>query len=242
MIWVTASLTVAMTGIWAWLATQFERPLKAPWVALGFALAWGALPSTLFSLAAQNALMDWATTQFGEDTALLLYSTLFTGVIEELIKGIGVVLLFIWQRDHFQGWRQGVIYGAVVGLGFALFEHIKFLLETPLEEQIGLFVRRVIIFGLSHAFYTGLIGIGLGLARSAASQALRALAILGGFVAAAVTHIINNASAALAEPTQGLSVLGVCGNYVFLAGLYAVLFIVSRRRQHAPITAKAGLS
>lgn len=243
MTWVLGLLTLGVTGVWAWLMSQFERPLKAPWVALGAAFVWGALPSTLVSLAAQNALFDWATAQFGRETALLLYSVLFTGFIEELIKGIGVALIFVWQREHFRSWRQGVIYGAMVGLGFALFEHFKFLLEAPADEQVSLFIRRVIVFGLAHAFYTGLIGIGFGLARATPSQPMRALAVLGGFAAAMITHAINNTSAAFAEQTEGLSFfLGVCGNYLLLAGVYVGLYAASRRRVPAGSAAVPDLS
>ncbi|MCS6774206.1 MAG: PrsW family intramembrane metalloprotease [Anaerolineae bacterium] len=229
MAWILALLAVGVTTLWAWLMCQFERPLRAPWLALTVAFAWGALPSTLVSLGAQNILLDWANAQFGREAVLLLYSTVFTGLIEELAKGGGMVLLFFWQREHFKTWRQGIVYGAVVGLGFALFEHIKFLFEAPAEEQLSLFVRRVLLFGLSHAFYTGLIGIGLGLARSSSSRAVRSMAVIGGFAAAVVTHALNNTALALTERTDGLSFLGVCGNYLLLAGLYVALYVSARR-------------
>ena len=47
-------------------------------------------------------------------------------IVEEVGKGLGLLLLFVTARRAFDGPVDGVVYGALIGAGFALTENIQY--------------------------------------------------------------------------------------------------------------------
>ncbi len=47
-------------------------------------------------------------------------------LVEELAKGIALILFFFWKKDEFDNVVDGVIYAAMVGLGFAMTENVSY--------------------------------------------------------------------------------------------------------------------
>lgn len=111
-------------------------------------------------------------------------------LIEEISKGLIVLLLFLGLQREFDGPLDGIVYGALVGLGFAVTENALFMITRDPQAQ---FLHRIVMRGLSgHATYTALTGLGLGLSRAYRDRPTAGFLPTMGFVAGLVAHTIWN--------------------------------------------------
>src|SRR5690606_25773553 len=96
--------------------------------ALVFAFLWGAAASIaialLFDVGAQivGAVMGID----GGFPSLLLGLVVQAPLVEEFGKGLGLLLLFWVVRRQFDGPVDGVVYGAMIAVGFAFIENIQY--------------------------------------------------------------------------------------------------------------------
>ena len=58
----------------------------------------------------------------GPDAAIMLAAPISAPIAEEIAKALGVLLIFWLLRAEFDNMRDGIVYGALVGLGFNWFE------------------------------------------------------------------------------------------------------------------------
>jgi hypothetical protein len=130
---------------------------------------------------------------------------------------------------------DGIIYGAMIGFGFALTENIVgYFLPTLRGEAIGagvLFIfMRTVVFGTNHAFWTAITGAAVGYARLAQKWRLRILVPLGGWALAVLVHSLHNVASSMVQ--QGICLpLGVSLiiNWGGLLLLLAVAVVALRR-------------
>lgn len=87
------------------------------------------------------------------------------GIIEE--TGKGLALLLVINRPKFRWTLNGLLLGATVGAGFAVFESAGYALSALLDSQSAVAMRNVImdrgflsLFG-GHVLWTGLVGAAL---------------------------------------------------------------------------------
>lgn len=209
-----------------------DRFEKEPTRYLVAAFLWGALPAIIAGVIIELivnvpvAVILGAKSLGGE-----LVSTALSGpVIEELLKACAVGMLYLWRRREFDGWVDGLVYGATVGFGFAFVENVLYLSGTTTwGEWATLFFLRVIIFGMMHGFWTSLTGIGFGIARFQHSPARKGIVILLGLGAAIFSHMLHNGALVLASSTNGVSFLAALGNYVVLLILLLCLRVAAAR-------------
>src|SRR5207244_1618973 len=101
---------------------------------------------------------------------------LMAPIVEEAVKAIILVVLFVFSWREFDDMLDGIIYGAMVGLGFAFVENVLYLTGSAYDDAIGsqpnvgsviqLWLLRAGLFGLNHSMFTAFTGAALGLARS----------------------------------------------------------------------------
>ena len=161
-------------------------------------------------------------------------------VVEEVAKGLALLAIFYWKRQEFDGVLDGIMYGALVGFGFAMTENFFYFVGAYDEGGLGamsvLIVLRAVVFGLNHAFYTGLTGLGLGLARN---RRQRGPLILFGLAAAIVVHALHNFGAGITAINAagfGLSLI-VAG-----LGLALTLIAIGLSWQHEQSVIQAELA
>ncbi len=183
-----------------------RREPESLWL-YAIALLWGAFiaiglaaPINRFILANIDQFLvvhpDWQAV-LGSDGALLLGAPLAGPIVEETLKGLGVLLLFVLLRSEFDGVRDGFIYGALVGIGFNFYEAASYVLdESQALGNAGWITQlagRYPLFGLGgHALYTGLFGAFLGLARQTTRRWLAYLAPVIGYGLGFSGHLVNN--------------------------------------------------
>jgi RsiW-degrading membrane proteinase PrsW (M82 family) len=131
---------------------------------------------------------------------------------EEVLKGMALVVLAVRRRDEFDGPIDGIVYGALIGLGFAMSENALYyagaFAEGGSTGATGLFVLRGIFTGFSHPLYTSLTGIGIGLAVTRRGFG-RVVYPLGGLTAGVALHHLWNYSAMASEQSGSGLVVAV---------------------------------
>ena len=113
--------------------------------------------------------------------------------------------MLLWKRDEFDGPLDGLIYGALIGFGFAMTENFLYFIGAYEDGGFSslsiVIVLRAVIFGLNHAFYTGLTGLGFGLARNSRSRFARNAWMCLGLAASIAIHALHNLGATIAGIT-----------------------------------------
>lgn len=224
-----AVVPIAIYSLLMWWADRYERE---PFWLMAVAFLWGAIPAVLLVIIT-HVFMGGSL----EDGPLtFVYACLEAPITEELVKGLAVLGLFIFHRKQFDGVLDGLVYGALVGFGFSMTEdflyYLSALSEGGLAGLLPVMVLRGIFFALNHSVYTGLLGIGFGLASVARSRFKRVIWPVLGFVAAVICHSLHNFGSWLLETyIEGenavLGVLGLLFSLVFAAlGVVLILSVV----------------
>ena len=208
-----------------------DRLEPEPRANLVFAFIWGAGVAALFAALFNTAGMVFITQPaLGATTGEYVSATAGAPVIEETLKGLVLVGLMWWRRQELDGPTDGVIYAAMVGLGFAMMENIGYYMNALVNPVHGgaqllgyTFVLRGVASPLLHPIFTSMTGIG---AAYAASHRHAWWALPAGWVGAVLLHATWN----------GLSVLGLPGlvlAYAILAcaGIAIIVVIVADRRR-----------
>jgi RsiW-degrading membrane proteinase PrsW (M82 family) len=181
----------------------FDRYEKEPLGLLLAAFLWGAVPAVIFSLITE-VVLDIPISYFVEPVAAdLIGAAVIAPVAEEVFKGTALVLLLLFFRSEIDSPLDGIIYGGLVGFGFAAVENVLYFSVEALESGPGavvlLAVLRAFIFGLNHALFTGLVGLGLALARTVRSPWIKIGAPVVGLLAGMAAHGIHNGSVSFAD-------------------------------------------
>jgi RsiW-degrading membrane proteinase PrsW (M82 family) len=169
-----------------WLDRYEPEPASYRLAALG----WGAVAAVVLSFIAEQFLFGLpGTTEF-------LAGAVGAPIVEELAKGLFLVAIVIFRRSQIDGLLDGIIYGALVGIGFAFVEDIVYYLQSLQAGQLGItFFLRGIMGPFAHPLFTAATGIGIGIAVSTRRPGVRVLAPILGFLAAVLMHAIWNGSA-----------------------------------------------
>ncbi|HEX3300456.1 MAG TPA: PrsW family intramembrane metalloprotease [Actinomycetota bacterium] len=198
------------------------------------AFLWGAFAATALALDAGGwdvVLANLTTPGF----ALRWGPTLTAPVIEEFLKGAGLVLLYLIVRDEVDDMMDGFVYGALCGLGFAVVEDVVYFMAgfggTPSGVLEGFYVR-VVSSGLyGHVLYTGLVGMAIGLlvTRRDPTPMRERLPVAAGIVVLAVLgHALWNApvlALAPSPPVRGAAWL-LYPLDLAIKGLPLLLFVI----------------
>ena len=171
-----------------WLDRYEPEPARYRLAALG----WGGVVAVVLSFVAEQLLFALPGSSTFVDTAII------APVVEELGKGLFLVAVLVFRRDQIHGLLDGVVYGALVGVGFAFVEDILYYLSALSSGGgAGLtitFVLRGLVGPFAHPLFTAATGLGVGIGMSARTPALRVLAPLLGFLAAVGMHGLWNGS------------------------------------------------
>jgi RsiW-degrading membrane proteinase PrsW (M82 family) len=178
-----------------WLDRYEAEPTRL----LVVAFAWGAVCAPAGALIL-NTGFAIALRLAGTADPDVLTAVLSAPLVEEGLKGLGIVLVILVRRKEFDGVIDGIVYAGLVGAGFAFSENILYLGRTYVDEGpqglTELFILRCLMGPFAHPLFTACTGIGLGLAVAVARSRLgRVAVVLGGYLLAASLHGIWNLSA-----------------------------------------------
>jgi hypothetical protein len=121
----------------------------------------------------------------------------------------------------------------MVGLGFAMVENIYYFLNVYAEGGSGALgvniVMRAIVFGLNHAMFTSMTGLGIAVARLSPRKSIKLAAPFAGWSAAVFTHFIHNLSASIGGLLCLVSLFNAWGG-LLLMGIIVVWALVQERQ------------
>jgi len=182
------------------LVLSVDRYEREPWSMVLGAFGWGALVATLFAgiFNSINAVL------LGE----LFAVTLGAPLIEETLKGIALLGLLVMFRAEFDNVLDGLVYGALIGMGFELTEDVLYLGGAYLERGLaGLgeeWLLRPVLTGAAHALFTGTTGAAVGWARGRHGVGvLRFVVPVAGWALAVLQHALWNTGAVLLAISLG---------------------------------------
>lgn len=201
-----------------------DRYEKEPWWLLLATFLWGAVPSILFAYLF-NTIFSLPVYLLAGDTLGETISAAFVApIVEETIKGLAVLGILVLWRDEIDSPLDGIIYGAMVGLGFALVENVFYFVTVYNEGGIeawgiNVFVRSI-VFGLNHALFTSMTGLGIAIARTSSQPLVKIVALFGGWATAVFLHFLHNLSVSFGN------LLCLVALFSDWAGLLLTLFII----------------
>jgi RsiW-degrading membrane proteinase PrsW (M82 family) len=152
-------------------------------------LFWGTLVSVILYF---GPVTSRTLGVFRQATALSEWQ--FVGFVEEFWKVAPLLLLLVFARPAVNGARDGLIYGALGGLGFAALESGAYfsLVYFPEEGWGGLWsnlLGRATLLGTdNHVLFSATLGAAIGYGVSSQNRWLRYLVPLGGYLLVVFTH------------------------------------------------------
>jgi RsiW-degrading membrane proteinase PrsW (M82 family) len=193
------------TALYVWLVWWLDHYEKEPWWLLSLVFLWGALPAVVLSMLVEIVL-DIPISVMGQGLAYeIAGNSLIAPAVEEVAKGVAVFGVLLLVRREMDSVLDGIVYGAMAGLGFAFTENFFYITNSLLEggwgDWAGVLILRAIVFGLNHAFFTGATGGALGYARLTDNPLARVCVPVLGLSGAIVFHGIHNLGATLASVT-----------------------------------------
>lgn len=210
------------------------------------AFLWGAVAATTLGALANIGWGAVVARSLNPEFAARWVPALTAPWTEEILKAIGVVLIYLIARREIDDIMDGFVYGAMVGLGFAVVENVFYFIAVFGGETEGVligFFLRVIASGLyGHVLYTGLSGMGVAYfttRRSEASLGKRLSVAMELFAVAMVAHFVWNSPLLdffPEPPFEGVEFLQVlfatAVKGVPLLAFVAVMVRLARRREH----------
>jgi len=129
------------------------------------ALLWGAVAATVLSAVANEGWGLVVTRLGGPAFAARWTAALTAPFVEETVKVAGVILIYLIARREIDDVMDGFVYGAMVGLGFALVEDVFYFVGifggTTGGVLAGFYVRVVSAGLYGHVLYSGIAGMGV---------------------------------------------------------------------------------
>jgi protease PrsW len=197
------------------------------------AFLWGALVATFFA-GFGNDLWGVVIARLGGGEFASQWSAALTAPpIEEIYKYLGLVVLYLVARLEFDDLIDGFIYGALIGLGFAVVEDVFYFIFTfggDVPAVIEGFYIRVIASGLyGHVTFTGIAGIGFAyfVTHRYDASLLKRLAVAGGLLLLAMAaHFVWNSPFFDDLP---ILLYGVVKGLPFFVSLIILIYLARRR-------------
>ena len=205
-----------------------DRYEKEPKLLLGAAFVWGVVIAGGGAYVLNTALGIGIYALTGsEGTAEFGTTSIAAPIIEEALKGLAVLAVFLMFRKEFDSVLDGVVYGAVTAMGFAAIENVLYIyrngyLEGGWEGFWVLVVIRVILVGWMHPFFTAFTGIGLAIARMTHNVLVKLIAVPTGYGIAVMAHAFHNTFSGLIGGLGGL----LAGTFVDYVGYTAMLIFI----------------
>ena len=202
-------LATVPVPIYVFLALLIDRFEPEPLRLLAWAFFWGATAATFIALVLNTAGQAIVGSQFGNDVGELYGGSVSAPVVEESAKGFVLFLIYRWRRWRLDGVLDGMVYAAMVGLGFAMTENVLYYSRAAVEGGVPLaatFFMRGVLSPFGHPIFTCMTGIGLGVAATTSRRGLRAVAPAAGLGAAIALHSLWNTSATVGD---GAAFVGV---------------------------------
>ncbi|MCC7117663.1 MAG: PrsW family intramembrane metalloprotease [Anaerolineales bacterium] len=181
----------------SWFIYWLDRYEKEPRWLLLITFFWGAFIAVIGAIVGSLVMEVGFTAILHDETLVELAGGSITApFVEEFWKGLAVLVVVLIFRKEFDSLLDGIIYGAIVGLGFAATENVLYFVgqysEAGWAGMFQNFALRVGAFAWGHPFYTAFTGIGIAVARTNRNVLVKIIAPLLGYALAIFAHSFHN--------------------------------------------------
>lgn len=231
---ITVLIAFVPSIIYAILIRYVEKYDREPWGNIFSVFLWGATMAIILMILIRGIFKVHFAEYYpklASDSAyfLLLTACVVTPVVAELLKPIG---LFFVSGDIEES-EDGLIYGAVAGLGFAATDNLLYGIFLAPLYGIKTFASIIIIRSISviliHSVTTAIVGYGFSRATAIRHKKGRLYAFPLFLLLAIAIHSAFN-YLAITNPQFGTVTLGdlgaVAGSLVFSGALSVILMII----------------
>ncbi len=222
--------------LFAAFVNWLDRYEKEPKLLLGAAFGWGVviagggafILNTAFGIAVYSLTGSEGAAEFGT-------TSIAAPIIEEALKGLAVLVVFLLFRKEFDSILDGIVYAAITAMGFAAIENVLYIYRNGFQEGGWegfwvLVVIRVVLVGWMHPFFTAFTGIGLAITRMTRNVLVKILAVPAGYTVAVLAHAFHNTFSGLIGGFEGL----LAGTFVDYLGyaimLGFIIWVISHER------------
>jgi RsiW-degrading membrane proteinase PrsW (M82 family) len=213
------------------LVLLLDRLEPEPRGNLVLCFAWGAGIAALLAAIINTAGLLFITQpELGKSNGEFISATFGAPLVEETLKGMILFWLLWRRRQEFDGPTDGIMYAAMVGLGFAMMENIGYYISALVRPQVGgsellgfTFVFRGLLSPFAHPAFTAMTGIGVAYA---ATHRRGGWAVGAGLLGAVTLHGLWNGLSNIGLP-------GIAAAYLLVAWVLIVLVavVVADRRR-----------
>ncbi len=246
---IVAALTIPLVpAIGIFLLVNFmDRYEREPWFLLLSAFLWGAIiaipPALFIEQNVDNVLQGFFDPNNTSEVIRAIFQGLNAGITEETFKGIGLLLLFIILREEFDNVTDGIVYGALIGAGFAMVENFNYFALHSKNFLVFLIVGRIVLGWLGHSTFIACFGAALGYIRHTRVRWKQIVIPIIGFLIAVILHsffdfVTFEASASILtsggnSAIDNIAQIAIIGNYIppFLAQV-GLLYILIKSLAH----------
>ena len=148
---------------------------EPPWLVVS-ALLWGAVTATGVSVLFNTMFGGLIGAAVGDPAVAHQLTASFSApLVEEISKGFALIVLYAFFRRDVDTVLDGIVYGALIGLGFAVVENWMYYVNTGSVAGVLMLtlVRGVITSVGTHMCFTAITGASVGLFRVLRSGVLR---------------------------------------------------------------------
>lgn len=220
------TVVVVSTLIW------INRWCREPRGILLLSFLWGAGIAVGFAIVANSSFVAYLSLSVGSEFAENAGASLVAPLFEEILKGVGVLIIMLWRKRDIQSPLDGFVYGGMVGIGFAFSENILYFgRATTGIELFILFIGRAVASPFIHSMFTSMTGlaIAIGFTRMKGRAAWLATFPVG-LISAMVLHGLWNG---ISSVTSGFSLVLYVLWWIpiFLLWLVSAIVVSSRQRR-----------
>ncbi len=224
---IMALIPLAIVFSGTFLVDRWDRE---PWSLIIFAVLWGGIAAIVIAL-----LTDLFLSALLPETELrgIVRTVVQAPIVEEIAKGVGLLIIYAVGRRAFDGPVDGVVYGMLVAGGFAFTENIQYFAIEINSGQGGLsfvFFMRAVLSPFAHAMFTALTGAAIGFAAQKGRSGNVFGPFLLGLTAAIILHAFWNGSALFGDFLVLYAIVQVPLFVLFIVG------IIQLRRAEAKLT------
>lgn len=222
--------------IFAAFVNWLDRYEKEPKILLGAAFVWGVviagggayIINTVFGIGLYMFTGSEGVAEFGT-------TSVSAPIVEEALKGLAVLVVFLMFRKEFDSILDGIVYGGITAMGFAAIENVLYIYRNGFQESgwqgfWTLVFVRVVLVGWMHPFFTAFTGIGLAVSRISRNTLIKVIAIPAGYMTAVAAHSFHNTFSSVVGGDGGFF-LGLIADYIGFAFMFGfIIWIISRER------------
>ncbi|MFE6968290.1 PrsW family intramembrane metalloprotease [Isoptericola sp. NPDC057653] len=238
---VAAVLCLLCGAAWAWWFHHIDRWEHEPAGLVAAALVWGAIPATFaFALPVNSAMLNIYAKLLGQEWSADWAAGLTAPFTEETAKLCGFLLLWGLAPRLVRTANDGLVIGAFVGLGFAVFEDFLYAANgtaaafgtDPVSHAVSISFTRIATSAVSHPLFSALVCSGAVYLIGTRAQPRRVGRGVAFVLAGMFLHFTWDDAAGLGG-NSGLRTIAVMAASIALAMvLLAVAFRAAAPREH----------